>query len=97
MRALDAEVLALSVDPPERNRQAAEAWRIDYRLLSDPGARVIASYGLLHENAGPMGDIARPATLILDREGRIVWRDLTDNWRVRTRPDDVLRELRRMP
>lgn len=90
-------MLAISVDPPARNRKAAEAWHIEFPLLSDPDARVIELYGLRHAAGGPMGDIARPATWIVDRQGRIVWRDLTDNWRVRTRPEDVLRELRRIP
>jgi peroxiredoxin len=97
IRALDAEVLAVSVDPPERNRAFAESQHLELRLLSDPGAKTIERYGLLHSDQGPMGDIARPATLILDRQGLVVWRDLTDNWRVRTRPEDVLRELRQIP
>jgi hypothetical protein len=39
-------------------------------------------------------DIARPATFICDR-GVVVWRDLTDNWRVRPRPRDILDALGR--
>ena len=43
------------------------------------------------------GDIARPATFILDREGTIVWRDLTENWRVRVRPERLIEQLRALP
>jgi len=70
---------------------------VDFPLLSDPGAEVIRRFGLLHASGGPGGDIARPAVFVLDREGRVAWRDLTDNWRVRVRPTRILEELGRVP
>ena len=39
------------------------------------------------------GDIARPSTFILGRDGRVAWYDLTENWRVRPRPSVLLEEL----
>lgn len=97
IRRLDAELLAISVDPPQRNRRAAAAWGVDFPLLSDPAAQVIREYGVLHQAGGPGGDIARPAVFVLDRQGRIAWRELTDNWRVRVRPERILDELGRLP
>ena len=90
-------MLAISVDRPEQSRELAEAYDIDYALLSDPDAAVIRSYGLLHPDGGMEGDIARPAVFVLDREGRIVWRDLTDNWRIRVRPGRILEQLASIP
>lgn len=43
------------------------------------------------------GDIARPAVFVLDREGRVAWRQLTENWRVRVRPEVILEQLARLP
>jgi hypothetical protein len=37
----------------------------------------------------PVG-IARPAELLLDPSGTVRWRDLTDDYRVRARPEAVL-------
>jgi peroxiredoxin len=95
IRASGGEVLAISVDPPERSREIADAYGLDFPLLSDPGARVIETYGVRHP-AGAMdgGDIARPAVLVLDREGRVAWREVTDNWRVRVTPERILEALR---
>jgi peroxiredoxin len=93
----DAEIVAISVDPPERSREIADSYRIGFRLLSDPELRVIDQFGVRHPDGGLDGDIARPAVFVLDREGRVVWRDVTDNWRVRVRPDRLLRELARIP
>jgi peroxiredoxin len=96
IRRLDGEVLAISVDPVERAREIVEAHGLEFALLSDPQAAVVREYGVLHEGGGPFGDIARPACFLLDRQGRIVWRDLTENWRVRVRPDRVLDQLARL-
>jgi len=50
---------------------------------------------LVHENGKPGGGaIARPAVFLVEPDGTISWRRLTDNWRVRVRPEDVLEALR---
>lgn len=94
IRSEGGEVLAISVDPPDRNREIVEAYGLDFPVLSDPDAEVIDAFGVRHPNGGLDGDIARPATFLVDEEGRVVWRELTDNWRVRLRPDRVLERLR---
>jgi len=94
IRAADGEVLAVSVDPPERSREVAAAYGLSFPLLSDPEARVIRAYGVLHADGVPGGDLARPATFVLDRRGHVVWRDLTENWRVRVRPERIVAALR---
>ena len=35
--------------------------------------------------------------LLLDREGAVAWRHLTENWRVRVRPEQVLEQLSQIP
>jgi peroxiredoxin len=50
-----------------------------FRILSDPGARVIRSYGLAHPGAGQQGeDIALDTTLLVDADGRELWRRVSD-------------------
>ena len=90
-------MLAISVDTPNESREIAEAYGLGFRLLSDPELRVIDQFGVRHPDGGLDGDIARPAAFILDREGRVVWRDLTENWRGRVRPDHILEQLAAIP
>ena len=97
IRALDGEVLAVSVDAPYRSKEIVEAYGLEFPLLSDPGAVVIREYGILHRDGGFDGDIARPAVFIIGRDGRVVWRNLTDNWRIRVRPGEILEQLGRLP
>jgi len=91
--------LAISVDPPEVSREIVEADGLSFPVLSDVGRDAVRGFGVLHEGGNPIdgSDLARPATFVLDRDGRIVWRDLTDNWRVRPRPTELLAEVRRTP
>ncbi len=50
-----------------------------FTILSDPGARVIRSYGLLHSGAGMEGqDIALDTTLLVDVDGRERWRRVSE-------------------
>lgn len=90
-------MLAISADSVADNEKFSQRRGFKIVLLSDKELKVIDAYGLRHSNGGIYGDVARPATLILDREGRVVWRLLTDNWRVRVRPEPVLEQLRLIP
>ena len=67
---------------------------LEYRVLSDSDREAIRAYGVLHPGASiDGGDIARPATLVIDADGIVRWRNLTENWRVRVRPDSVIEAL----
>jgi peroxiredoxin len=93
-QALETDIVAISVDPPDRSREIVESFDLGYPLLSDPEARAIEAFGVLHADGGFEGDIARPALFLADRDGRILWRELTENWRVRARPEAILQQLR---
>ncbi len=98
IREAGGEVLAVSVEPAAKTHEALKSAGIVYPLLADPDLEIIDAYGLRHFDGGMGGgDISRPATFVIDREGRIAWRDLTDNWRVRVRPRRVLEQLARIP
>jgi peroxiredoxin len=69
-------VLAISVDDRGHARSIWEKV-VDrqFPVLSDPRARVIRSYGLLHPAGGvDGGDIALDTTLLIDVDGRERWR-----------------------
>lgn len=86
--------VAVSVDPPEVTREHLAKMGWTYTFLSDPEARVIRRYNLEH----PFGDqvIARPAEFLIDPTGTVRWVDLTEDYRVRTRPETVLEVFDRL-
>ena len=83
--------VAISVDSPEINRDMLAKAGYTFTFLSDPNAEVIRRYDLLHAGAGASGqDISRPAEFLLDGNGVVRWVNLTENYWVRARPEQVL-------
>ncbi|CAM2065521.1 hypothetical protein SCOR_09075 [Sulfidibacter corallicola] len=62
---------------------------------SDGDLSLISPLGLRHKGGDPFtgGDIARPARLLVDREGRILWSNVAENYRVRPKPKTILEEI----
>ena len=87
------KLVAVSVDPPEVNREHTAKQGYTYIFLSDEKAEVIRRYDLLHEKGGPGGDIARPAEFLIDASGTIRWVNLTEDYRVRARPEELLKVI----
>lgn len=87
-------IVAISVDSNAESRRLCQDQGYTFPFLSDPKAEVIRRYGVLHPGAGENGrDIARPAEFLVDPSGAIRWMNLTDDIRVRARPEVVLREI----
>jgi peroxiredoxin len=73
LRALDAEVLGISVDSHYANEAFAKQLRLSFPLLSDFRRQVSAAYGLLNQDAY----FSNRALILVDKQGTIVHRDQT--------------------
>ena len=83
--------IAISVDSPEESRKLTEQSGYTFTFLSDANAEVIRRYDLVHKGAGENGkDISRPAEFLLDSSGTVRWVNLTENYTVRARPEQIL-------
>ena len=83
--------VAISVDKAEDSRTLAQSQGYTFPILSDQNADVIRRYDLVHAKAGINGeDIARPAEFLIDAKGTVKWVNLTENYWVRARPEQVL-------
>ena len=59
---------------------------------------MIRQYDLLHEGAGVGGQaVARPAEFLIDKSGTVRWRNLTEDYRVRARSEEILARARALP
>ncbi len=97
IQALDGEIAAISVDRPEQSLKVVNKLGLEFPILADTEGVVMDLFGVRHEQGGIKGeDIARPAVFILDREGKVHWKDLTDNWRIRVRPERILEQLKQI-
>ena len=90
--------VAISVDKPEESRDLMRKAGYSFTFLSDPNAEVIRRYDILHKGAGEHGrDIARPAEFLVDRGGVVRWRNLTEDFRVRARPEAMVAAAKALP
>lgn len=89
-------VVVVSKDSPAELAALAQAEGLTFPLLSDPDLALTDALGLRHPGADVMrgGDLARPALLFFDREGRLGSTWLTENWRERLDGDGALAPLR---
>ncbi len=71
-RRLDTEVLGISVDSWYANQEFARKLGLSFPLLSDFDRQASAAYGVLISEKGYSGR----ALFVVDRQGRVAWRDL---------------------
>lgn len=91
-------IVAISVDDQETTRDLTSRSGLTFTFLSDPNLEAISRYDLVHEGAGEEGrSIARPAEFLLDPSGTIRWVNLTDNYWVRARPEEILDAAKALP
>lgn len=83
-------IIAISVDPPGVTKPHIEKQGFTFTFLCDEKAEVIRRYDLLHPEGFRGEDIARPGEFLLDAAGVVRWRDLTENYRVRVKAEQVL-------
>ena len=90
-RAAGAEVVAISVDPPQRSAGLRKDLALPFALLSDSPRATIIEWGVL--NASEKGGIAIPATFLIDRERKVRFAKVEDMM-MRVEPGDLLEFIR---
>lgn len=84
-----AELIAISSDNLNGIRGLRNSG-IEYLLLSDGDVDVIDTYNV---RQGGTGFLARPATFIVNENGKIAWVDLGDRFGHRTNSDQIVKAL----
>jgi hypothetical protein len=80
----------------------ARKFDVNFDFLTDEGNRAARQLGIAQSYGVPMGmqvlgydsETVLPTIVITDDNGRILWADETDNYRVRPDPDTYLRVIR---
>ena len=85
-------MVAISVDSPQESEHLRQSAGYTFPILSDAHDDVIRRWDLVHSHAGVDGaDISRPAEFLIDSTGKVRWVNLTEDFRVRARPQQMLR------
>ncbi len=91
--ARGAKLAAISVDPIEDSQALAERLKLGFPLLSDEDRTVVRAYGVYHAEK----KIALPAIVVIDREGIVRWRRVSESVTDRPEEDVVLDVVARLP
>ncbi len=99
-----AEVVLVSPQPHDLTKRVADLFEVPFRFWVDLGCQVARQLDILHQegvpyglrNDGSPGHTMLPTSVIVDKNGVIVFVDQTDNYRVRPEPKVFLRVLDRL-
>jgi peroxiredoxin len=92
---LHVRVVGISVDDQEHAKLVWDK-KVDHNftILSDPGAKVIREYGLLHGHGKGDEDIAIRTTLLIDDQGREHWRRVSTTVPDIPTAEEALKQIR---
>lgn len=97
-KALDVQVLAISVDPAERGKWVEEKLKAPFPILSDSKHEVMELYGTrspeYHNREG--GSINTPTLVLIDKTGAVRWIHQATNFRVREAIEEDLAQARKL-
>jgi peroxiredoxin len=84
-----AELVAVSVDPPEKSKELAAKLGITFPLLSDRDRSTIRAYGVEDSE----NSIAWPSIFLVAQDRTIRWRSLAETYKERPTPEVIVEAL----
>lgn len=93
---LDSDVLGVSVDSPFVNRKFKEDNGLPFSVLSDFNREAARSYGVLYEDYFGLKGVAKRAVFVIDREGRIAYRWVSEDSGVEPDYEEVKAAVERL-
>jgi len=98
LRELGLKLVAVSHDTVDELSKFMRNRNWDMTLVADPDLEVIRRYNLQNHNftpkRGPFRDMAIPTTLLIDKDGTVLWMSQATDFRVRLHPGKVLDAVR---
>lgn len=90
----------MSTDLPEEIRDKRHHHGLQATMLSDRDLAVTDAFGLRNQgpHSGPSSGadaLPVPTTLLIDRDGKVLWLEHSDNYQRRSGPETVLAALQR--
>ncbi|EZH73054.1 hypothetical protein ATO12_18740 [Aquimarina atlantica] len=92
-------IVLISPQPHKHTKSLAKKFGLNFNYLVDQGNKVAKQLQIFSKNGLPMGfqilgydsDTVMPTVIITNKEGKIIFADLTNNYRVRPEPEIFLK------
>ena len=96
----EIQVLTVSTDSVEELQNGRDAHGLQAIMLPDADLKVTDAFGYRNTlyHSAPPGDerlFPVPATLLVDRNGKVLWMDVAENYQRRSGPEVVLAALQK--
>jgi len=97
----ETNMIFISPQPHKFSKTLADKYQLNFNFLTDANNKVAKQLGIFSKNGIPAGfqvlgydsDTVLPTVVITDAQGKIVFADLTDNYRVRPEPETFLKVI----
>ncbi|WP_028887805.1 peroxiredoxin family protein [Tenacibaculum ovolyticum] len=97
----NTNMVLISSQPHKFTENLAKKHKVPFHFLVDNDNIVAKQLGILHKNGLPAGfqvfgyeaDVILPTVLITDKNNKIIFADLTDNYRVRPEPETFIKVI----
>jgi peroxiredoxin len=97
LKALNVQVLDVSVDPPDKSRLVVEKLKAPFPILCDSQREAVRIYGTENPDHAPHEDsINIPTLVLIDSKGVIRWIHQAEDYRIRAPISQVLAEARKL-
>lgn len=96
LQRLNAKVFGISADSHHSHRAFRAAQNLPYPLLSDWNKSVSQAYGVLYDKLGPYRGVTKRSVFVLDREGVVRYKWVTEDAKVPPDVKAVAREVARL-
>ena len=96
------QILALSPDDPEGARKMVERVTKEhgaspgFPLLADVDLKVINRYGIFNPEGFQGHVVPHPAVIVIDKSGKVTWKFLNTDARIRAKNVEILEALKRL-
>lgn len=95
------QIVLISPQSQKHTQKLADKFDVPFIFLSDPKNKSAKKLQLEHSSGTPMGmemfgyssDTVLPTLIITDEQGKIIFTDHTDNYRLRPEPDTFLKVI----
>ena len=93
-------IVTVSTDRPREIAKGRKEHGLQATMLSDRDLQMTDAFGLRNQgihSGPPVGEVKAlpvPTSLLVDADGRVLWKDQSENYQRRSDPDVVLGALR---
>lgn len=98
LESLGAQVILVSPQPHKYTRELANKFDVNFQFMTDSHNQAAKTLGIMADFGIPSGiemmgyssEAPMPTVIITDANGKVLWADETDNYRVRPEPETFL-------